>query len=332
MDNRKWELIDKIQNVFGDAAEDIMSAAGFSEQEDGLLVPNRSEDFYPSSVFSTKADGDTVESMARYYSRATVDGMIAIKTLVDADNNLLCAVVSKGIGGTSYFYERNEKGQPEAACSPMTTIDLAMTLIDIQRDNTLISWGALTADFRLMYNKGLAQDEWALLAANHIDMLYQLRIEAGSKLNLQLACISMGITAVEQDARSFKIEEAIKDWKIGDTKKRNLILDSMRAYCKLLLTLYGYIAEKGKFTHKPKDSKLIEQAPVSYPISWGRVWEVHKERWGKGALSEQAKNSDAYVSVNVMHNWLEEHASRNKKSLQQLTSNNSTLTDLISRA
>lgn len=308
-----------------------MEAAGFSEQENGLIVPKKQTQLYPVDTFSTEADEEIVQDMAHFYSRATVDGVIAIKTLVDSDNNLLCAVISKGIGGTSYFYERDEKGKPEAECSPMTIIDLAMKLVQLQKEHVLISWGALTADFRLLHNKGYAQDEWALLASNHIDMLYQLRIVAGSRLNLQLACISMGITAVEQNARSFKVEEAIKDWKSGDVKKRNLILDSMRAYCKLLMSLYGSVAEKGEFVQKQKDTKMIEYAPNTYPVVWGRVWEVHKEKWDKGGLSEQAKNSDAYVSVNVMHNWLVEHADRNKKSLQQLTSPISTLTDLISR-
>lgn len=321
-----------IKNKIEDVTEELIAAAGFSEQENGLLVPDNKYP-YVDNVFSTEIDGDTIEEMAAYYSRATVDGMVAIKTLVDSDNNLLCAVVSKGIGGTSYYFEKDDKGRPETVCSPMTAIDLAMSLVQLQRENVLISWGALTADFRLLYSKGIAQDEWAMLAANHIDMLYQLRIEAGSKLNLQLACLSMGITAVEQDARSFKIEEAIRDWKTGDTTKRNGILDSMRAYCKLLLALYGSIAEKGAFVYKPKDSTRlgIENAPVTFPTTWGRVWEVHKGKWEKGEISAQAKNSDAYVSVNVMHNWLVEHAERNKKTLQQLTSQSHSLTDLIGK-
>lgn len=321
-----------LKNKIEDVTEELIAAAGFSEQESGLLVP---ADKYPysDSVFSTEIDGETVEEMASYYSRATVDGMVAVKTLVDSDNNLLCAVVSKGIGGTSYYFEKDEKGRPETICSPMTAIDLAMSLVQLQRESVLLSWGALTADFRLLYGKGMAQDEWAMLAANHIDMLYQLRIEAGSKLNLQLACLSMGITAVEHDARSFKIEEAIKDWKTGDVKKRNGILDSMRAYCKLLLALYGSIAEKGAFSYKPKDSERlgIENTPVTFPLAWGRVWEVYKEKWEKGNLSTQAQNSDSYVSVNVMHNWLVEHADRNKKTLQQLTSQSNSLTDLRSK-
>lgn len=329
--NNKGSLLDKLQYYLEGTAEDIMAAAGFSEQENGLVVPSKPAEVYPSDIFSTEADGDIIEAMAPYYSRATVDGIMAVKTLVDADGELLCAVVCKGIGGTSYFYERDEKGKPESVCSPMTAIDLAMTLVDLQRDGILMSWGALTADFRMLHSKGLAQDEWALLAANHIDMLYQLRIEAGSKLNLQLACLSMGITAVEEGSRSFKIEDAIKDWKSGNAQRRNGILDSMRAYCKLLLALYGAIAEKKAFSYKPKDSKLIENAPVSFPLEWGRVWEVHRDRWVNGKMSEQAKNGEAYVSVNVMHNWLEDYAARNKKTIQQLTTSNSGIGDLLSR-
>lgn len=324
-------FVDAIKESFAKPVEELMEAAGFSEQGNGLLVPKTTAEMYPSDSFSTEADGELVENMAAYYSRATVDGMVALKTLIDSDGNLLCAVVSKGIGGTSYYYEKDEKGKPQPICSPMTAIDLAMSLVSLQRNNTLLSWGALTADFRLLYEKGLAQDEWALLAANHVDMLYQLRVEAGSKINMQLACLSMGITAVEQDARSFKVEEAIKTWKTGDTKDRNMILDSLRAYCKLMLALYGSIAENKEFKYKPKDSRLIENAPVSFPIEWGRVWEVHKEKWEGGNLSSQSTNSDAYVSVNVMHNWLEAHAQRSKKTLQQLTSSNNSLTDLISR-
>lgn len=318
----------KLQSYVSDVAEDLMEAAGFSEQESGLLVPR---DKYPSDTFSTDADKGTVEAMKSYYNKADVDQVIAIKTLVDADNSLLCAVISKGKGGTSYFYERDERGMPEAECSPMTIIDLAMRVLNLQRENTIISWGALTADFRLLHSRGFAQDEWASIAANHVDMLYQLRMDVGTKLNLQLACISMGIVAVEEDARSFKIEEAIKDWKTGGHAKRTEILDSMRAYCKLLLALYGAVAERKSFTFKPKDSARlgIENAPTTLQMSWSKVWEVHKDKW-EGRLQSSAKDSDHYVSVNVMHNWLEEHGKRSKKSVYQLTNSNNTLSDLIS--
>lgn len=302
-----------------------MEAAGFSEQEDGLLVP---KDHYPTGDFSTLADKDEVEEMRSYYGTAISHEVVAIKSLVDSDNNLLCAVISKGIEGTTYYYERDDKGRPEPYCSPMTIIDLAMAMMGLQKQHHLISWGALTADFRLMYNKGFAPDEWASVAANHVDMLYQLRIVAGSKLNLQLASISMGITPVESEAKSFKVEEAIKEWKTGTHDTRRGILDSMRNYCKLLMALYGAVSEKGGFKYKPKNSGMIENAPVEFPLTWGKVYEIHKDKF-MTEIASQPKNSEMFVSADVMHNWLVEHADRNKKSLQQLAQPNHSLTDLM---
>lgn len=330
MNNTQRTFLDNLKNGFGEIAEDIMETAGFGVQKDGLAVPKGMIDLYPTS-FSNAADKETVESMAGYYSRATADGIVAVKTLIDAEDNLLCAVVSRGIGGTSYFYERNERGQIEPVCSPITAIDLAMHLSGLHREHTLLSWGGLTADFRLLHRTGMAQEEWASLAANHIDMLYQLRMEIGGKINLQLACLSMRIVAVEEEARSFKIEEAIKHWKEGPNSKRTNILDSMRAYCKLLLALYGAVAERGEFLLKQRDSAMIEYAPNSYPIRWGRVWELYRNRWDAEIKHKTASNSESYVGVNIMHGWLEEHAERQKKTLQQLATPTKRLSDLVAR-
>lgn len=325
------EFMRRLSNGFGEITEDIMDAAGFSEQGNGLLTPKGNQEKYPSD-FSTTQEGETVEAMAGYYSRGTVDGMVAIKTLIDSDSNLLCAVVSKGIGGTSYYYDRGDKGNIGITCSPITTIDLAMNLMDVQKENTLLSWGALTADFRMLHRNGLAQNIWATLAANHIDMLYQLRIEVGPKINMQLACMSMGITAVEQDARSFKVEEAIKSWKTGSDKDRVGVLDSLRAYCKLLITLYGSVAENGSFTVRQKESSAIGRAPNPVPMEWGRVWEVYKEKWEDEGKTGKQSNSEQHVGINVMHGWLEEHANRSKKTIRQLATTSDTLTNLLSRA
>lgn len=323
--------IERLKQEFGELTEGIMEAAGLSAQDNGLIAPAGVVEPYPSNAFSTKEDGELEETMGTYYSRASVDGIAAVKLLVDAENNLLCAVVCKGMGGTSYFYGRREDGKPSEYCTPISIIDLAMTLLDLQQEYTLISWGGLTADFRMMYNKGFAPEEWAVIAANHIDMLYQLRMLSGPKLNLQMACINMGITAVEKNARSFRIEEATSGWKHDKPSSRTHILDSMRAYCKLLLSLYGAVAERGTYTVQQKNSALIEQSPMQINVKWGKVWEAYKDTWAEGKGAGGTVGSEVHASVEVMHGWLVGHANRSKRSLRQLAPPPNSLSDLVKR-
>lgn len=318
-----------ISKDLSEAAEEL----GFGTSDSGLSVPKPTSTLYPTGDFSWAVDKEIVDAMSTRYHRAVADNMAAVKLLVDAEGELLCAVVCKAGGGTSYYYDKDEDAKILPSCSPITIIDLAMLLVQLQKSRTVITWGGLTADFRMMFSKGLAVDEWAYIAANHIDMLYQLRLLAGSRINLQLACLSMGITAVEQGAQSFKIEEATNKWKSGEVKNKIEVMDSMRAYCKLLLCLYGAVEENHGFSYKPRDEKGRGQigGDVDLTMSWDKVWSVYDKHWIKGNLEKEATSNENFATINVMHNWLVGFAEKAKKTLQQLVPPTDSLSGLLGR-
>ncbi len=92
------------------------------------------------------------------------------------------------------WHGRDESGRPSGQ---MTSEEAARLVTDLaahtSQGYTLVTWGGLELDFDVLGEESGQAKECALLAANHIDMLFHVLCSRGHRVSLQKAAEGMGL-------------------------------------------------------------------------------------------------------------------------------------------